>query len=44
MYSPKVIFEDNILMVIDKPSGWITNDALTTNGQPTVQTWVRTNH
>lgn len=44
MNDPKIIFEDESLMVIDKPSGWITNDASTTNGQPTVQTWVRTNH
>lgn len=42
--TPKLIFEDETLFVLEKPSGWITNDASTTNGQPTVQTWVRTNH
>lgn len=42
--NPKVIFEDASILVVDKPSGWITNDASTTNGQPTLQTWIRTNH
>jgi 23S rRNA pseudouridine1911/1915/1917 synthase len=40
---PKIIFQDESLFVIDKPSGWITNDADTTKEQPTVQTWVRDN-
>lgn len=38
---PKIIFEDDSLFVIDKPSGWITNDADTTTTQPVLQTWVR---
>lgn len=42
--NPKIIFQDENILVIDKPSGWITNDASTTNGQPTVQSWIRTNH
>lgn len=41
---PKLIYEDYSLFVLEKPSGWITNDASTTNGQPTIQSWVRTNH
>jgi 23S rRNA pseudouridine1911/1915/1917 synthase len=40
---PKIIFQDDSFFVIDKPSGWITNDADTTKTQPTVQTWVREN-
>ncbi len=40
---PKIIFEDNSLFVVEKPSGWITNDADTTTTQPVVQTWVREN-
>ena len=27
-------------MIIDKPSGWITNDAGTTSGQPVIQNWL----
>lgn len=38
---PKIIFEDETLLVIDKPSGWITNEADTTTNQPVVQTWLR---
>ena len=38
---PNIIFEDDSFFVIDKPSGWITNDADTTTSQPVLQTWVR---
>ncbi len=40
---PKIIFEDESVLVIDKPSGWIVNDAATTTSQPVVQTWLRKN-
>ena len=40
---PKVIFEDKELLILDKPSGWIVNDATTTRNQPTVQGWLRRN-
>lgn len=30
-------------MILDKPSGWITNDASTTTTQPVIQTWVKEN-
>ena len=41
MEEPKVLFEDNSLFVVEKSSGWITNDADTTTTQPVLQTWVR---
>jgi 23S rRNA pseudouridine1911/1915/1917 synthase len=41
---PKIIFEDDSLFVVEKPSGWITNDADTTTTQPVLQTWMRDNH
>lgn len=37
---PKIIYDDSILMVIDKPSGWIVNRAETTRGQLVVQDWL----
>lgn len=40
---PKIIFQDDSLFAIDKPSGWITNDADTTTNQPVLQTWIRDN-
>lgn len=40
---PKIIFEDEFILVIDKPAGWIVNDASTTNGQPTLQSWIAKN-
>lgn len=38
---PKIIFEDDSFLVIDKPSGWVVNDAETTKETLTVQTWLR---
>ncbi len=43
MRNPEIIFQDDFLFVIDKPSGWITNEADTTTTQPVVQTWIREN-
>ena len=43
MDTPRIIFEDSEILAVDKPSGWITNDASTTNNQPTVQSWLRHN-
>lgn len=43
MDTPKVIYQDKDVLVLDKPSGWITNDAATTTNQPVVQTWLREN-
>ena len=38
---PKIIFQDESLFVIDKPAGWIVNEAATTKNQPVLQTWLR---
>jgi len=43
MSEPKVIFEDDSILVLDKPAGWITNSANTTTDQPTVQGWLAEN-
>jgi 23S rRNA pseudouridine1911/1915/1917 synthase len=40
---PKIIYEDESFLVVDKPAGWITNDADTTTTQPVLQTWMRSN-
>lgn len=37
---PKIIFEDENLLVIDKPAGLIVNKADTAVGQKTIQEWV----
>lgn len=37
---PKVIYEDEQLLILDKPSGWIVNEAKTTRGKETVQEWL----
>lgn len=38
---PKIIYEDDSFFVIDKPAGWIVNEAATTKDQPVLQTWLR---
>jgi 23S rRNA pseudouridine1911/1915/1917 synthase len=38
--APKIIFEDNFILVIDKPAGWIVNRAETTRDEETVQDWI----
>ncbi|MFV1917402.1 MAG: RluA family pseudouridine synthase [Patescibacteria group bacterium] len=41
MAEPKVIFEDEQLLVLDKPSGWVVNEAETTKHQDVIQVWLR---
>lgn len=40
---PETIFEDDSIIVIDKPTGWITNEAATTTNQPVIQRWLAEN-
>jgi len=37
---PKIIFEDSEILILDKPAGWIVNDAITTKGQNVIQKWL----
>ena len=41
--TPQIIFEDEHLLVINKPAGMTVNRAETTQGQVTVQDWVKDN-
>jgi 23S rRNA pseudouridine1911/1915/1917 synthase len=43
MSEPTVIFKDEAILVLDKPSGWITNSASTAKDQPVVQSWLKSN-
>lgn len=38
--TPKVLLDNKDFMVIDKPAGWIVNDAKTAKGQPIIQGWL----
>ncbi len=40
---PGIIFQDDYLLILDKPSGWIVNEAMTTKKTPVIQTWLKTN-
>jgi 23S rRNA pseudouridine1911/1915/1917 synthase len=42
--TPTVLFEDDNVLVIDKPAGWIVNEASTTTNQPVIQTWLAQNY
>lgn len=37
---PEIVFEDDQLLLLNKPSGWVVNDAQTTVGQNTIQNWL----
>lgn len=37
---PQVIFEDKNIIAINKPAGWIVNEAQTTVGQKVLQNWL----
>ena len=37
---PTILFEDLNILVLDKPSGWVVNDAETTRNQITLQAWL----
>jgi len=37
---PKIVFEDNDLVVVDKPAGMVVNRAQTTKGQLTLEDWL----
>ncbi len=41
--APRIIFEDEELLVLDKPAGWIVNEATTTKSTPVIQTWISKN-
>lgn len=41
--NPEIIFEDPHLLVLNKPAGYIVNEASTTTTQPVVQTWLKKN-
>jgi 23S rRNA pseudouridine1911/1915/1917 synthase len=40
---PKIVFEDKYLLIINKPPGWIVNEAKTTKGKPVIQSWLKKN-
>lgn len=40
---PKIIYEDDFLLVLDKPAGWIVNEAKTSKNSPVIQTWLKKN-
>lgn len=43
MNKSKIIFEDDLILVLNKSSGWIVNEAITTKDTPVIQTWIKKN-
>lgn len=41
MNEPSIVFEDEHLLVLNKPAGWVVNEAESTKNQLTVQKWLR---
>ncbi len=40
---PQVIFQDDSILVLNKPAGWVVNEAETTKNQLVLQDWLRKN-
>lgn len=40
MSEPQIVFEDDFILIIDKPSGWVVNDASTVKDTPIIQSWL----
>jgi len=40
--SPQILYEDNFLLVLNKPAGWVVNRAQTTK-EKTLQDWIEGN-
>lgn len=38
--TPQVVYEDESLLVVNKPAGWIVNRADTTTNQPVLEDWI----
>ena len=38
---PKIIYEDDSFFILDKPAGWIVNNAETTKDQPVIEKWLK---
>ncbi|MBM3205878.1 RluA family pseudouridine synthase [Candidatus Shapirobacteria bacterium] len=42
-FTPQILFEDESLLVVDKPAGMVVNKAETTEGETTLQDWISKN-
>jgi len=40
---PNVIYENSHFLVVDKPSRWVVNEAVTVKDKPTIQHWLKNN-
>ncbi|SRR5258708_7794103 len=43
METPQVIYEDDYIIALNKPAGWVVNDSITAHGNPTLQEWLSKN-
>lgn len=43
MKNPQIIYEGDEYLIINKPPGFIVNEAKTTKNQPVIQTWLKEN-
>lgn len=37
---PKILFENEIFLILNKPAGWVVNDSETTENVDTIQSWL----
>lgn len=43
MQQPEVLYQDTSVLALNKPAGWVVNDATTVGNTPTLQKWISEN-
>lgn len=43
MQFPKIIYQDDYLLILDKPAGYVVNESATSHGNPTLQDFIAKN-
>ena len=44
MENPSVVWEDDYILALNKPAGWVINDSETAHGNPILQDWIEKNY
>ncbi len=44
MRKPQIVYEDELILVLNKPTGWVVNESSTTRDTLVVQTWIFENY
>lgn len=43
LMQPRIVHEDDEIIVVDKPAGWVVNESSTTKRKEVIQRWLESN-